>query len=493
MSAGAPRRLLSAFLGALAGLAVLVVAPPAASAEDPVADRADGPVDVEILSISPQVLEPGDDLKVTVLLTNTAGKAVSDAEAVLRINRFRMGSRAEVAAWAETGTTDDRTVAKALKGALKPGTPQTVELTVPADAVQLTDLPGLWGPRGMVIEVQTPRRSVGLARSYVLWNPDEQVPRVPVAAVLPVTGPATVVVPPATSDPTPEPTAEPTDSPGDGPTSGDATDPATGPTADPTSDPAPTGTDGTASGAGTASAVQAGSGDQAGPSLAELTAPGGTLDLMLRATTADSGVSLAVDPALVAQADAGGADTQQWAQRLRTAAASHDTFALPWADPDVAAVAHAAQLGLLDVAMEHSVAAADWATAGTLLWTPDGAPADGVTLGGVTASGAAAMVTAAQVADPDGQPEKTSSDSVRELLTGSGMVTALAPDAVLTELALADDASTPAAAAQRALAELALVARESVLPTAVVIAPDRSEAPDRTTLAAMMQAFRGAP
>lgn len=486
MSAGVPRRLLSATLAAVAALVVLVAGPSPASADDPSPEAVastDGPVRVEIVSISPQVLEPGEDLTVTVSLTNTSARPVEDAEAVLRINRFRMGSRAEVAAWAESGTTDDRTVAEALEDPLEPDTPRTVDLTVPAEAVQLTDLPGLWGPRGMVIEVQTAIRSVGLTRSYVLWNPDETVPRVPVATVLPVTGPPTVSVPPTTSAPTPGPTSDPTPDPGStdpGSTAGpDATDP----------DPSPTGTDGAAEAGSAGTAAAPG----APASLTDLTAPGGSLDLMLRAATADTSVSLAVDPALVAQADAAEGDPHEWAERVRTTASSHDTFALPWADPDVAAVAHADRTDLLDVAVERAAASADWAGAGTLLWTADGEPADGVTLGAVTTSGAGAMVTAPRAVDEEATPEDTSSDSVRELLTGSGTATAIAPDAVLTALTQPDDTTSPAAVAQRALAEVALVARETTLPTALVIAPDRDQAPDRPTLAAMLQAFRAAP
>ncbi|MBT0993504.1 hypothetical protein KIN34_04295 [Cellulomonas sp. DKR-3] len=525
MSAGVPRRFLSAILVGLAGLVVLVVGPGPARADDPPADGGvDAAVDVRIVSISPQVLEPGQDLTVTVALTNTTGRTVDDVDAVLRINRFRMSTRTEVAAWADQGETTDATVWQDLEDPLKPGSRQTVRLEVPAAQVGLTDLPGLWGPRGMVIEARSPEGSLGLTRSYVLWNPDEVVPRVPVAAVLPVTGPATVVVPPTTSTPEPAPTEEPTSEPTSDPTTDSTADPTTSPTTDPTggstdggstdggstdgpsSDPGATGTpESSAGAAGTgapgttapgAGADSAGTADTAGAavaSLPDLIAPDGTLDLMLRAATADSSVSLAVDPALVAQADAGDAAAQEWAERVRTTATSHDTFTLPWADPDASAVAHADQTGLLDIATRRSGSAAEWARAGTLLWTPGDEAADGVTLGAVTTTGAAAMVTAPQQVDADAPPEETSSDSVRDLLTGSGTATAIAPDDVLTRLALPDETSSPAAAAQRALAELALVAREPDLPAAVVIAPDRDQAPDRTTLAAMLQAFRNAP
>ena len=106
-------RVLGAALALVGALALAVptsgaaVAPTPAPSLDP-----DLPVTVLITEVAPSVLRPGEELRVRVTLRNDGDEAIERPAAALRINRFRMGSRAEVAAWAETGTTDDRTVAE---------------------------------------------------------------------------------------------------------------------------------------------------------------------------------------------------------------------------------------------------------------------------------------------------------------------------------------------------------------------------------------------
>lgn len=472
-------RVRTALAAVLTLAAVLVVAPAASRTSTARADD-EASVDVRIVSISPQVLDPGEDLTVTVAVTSTTTAPVEDAQAVLWLNRFRMGSRDEVAAWADR-TLDEpaglAVVRVPLEEPLLPDAPRTVTLTLPADEVGLTDRPGLWGARGMAVEVAARGERLGLERTYILWNPtDDQPPRVPVSVVLPFVGPADAPVPPT----------DPDDLPGKEEPSG-----------------APTGTDGTVE--ATSAAVAAA--QAADDDLDALTAPGGRLRAMLDAATVDKDVTVVVDPSLLPLAETGSASAQRFAQKLRAAMAGHDSYGLPWADPDVAAVQHAGQSSLLQVAADRTQADLEGGQR-LLLWAADDGTPDDATLDAVTAAGAAAILAhpdPAAVTDPDEAPaadgvlatgEEDSSDSVRSLAAASGPVTAVVPDAVLSRLVVdggGDASATPAGTAQRVLAELSVVSHAEPGLAGVVIATDRVTAPDSGILAAVTSALDDAP
>jgi len=463
---GPPGRLRTAVAAVVALVVAFVVAPAALGVSGAAADE-DAPVDVRLVSVAPRVLTPGVDLRVTVELTSTA--TVEDAEVVLRLNRFRMTTRDEVAAWAQRSVSDDagsRTVSETLEAPLAPGTPRTVTLTLPAAQVGLLDLPGLWGPRGLAVEVAAGGERLGLERSYVLWNPtDDAPPRVPVAVVLPFVGPATA--PPRPRD---GGTEDGTDDDDAGPGDAPATDA-----------PSPTG-----SASAEAASVAVTAAKAADADLDALTAPDGRLRAMLEAVSVHPDVTIAVDPSLLPLAESGSASAQRFAQRLRAAVASHDAYALPWADPDVAAVQHADQGSLLQVAADRAVDGLDGG-APLLLWAADDVAPDESTLTAVAGTGAAAMVTAPR-------EDEDAVGAVRPVVTGAGDVAAVVPDADLTRLVLdTSDGATPASAAQRALADLAIVARADTLPAGVVIATERRAAPDRERLAAVVDAVAGAP
>lgn len=416
------------------------------------------PVTVRLTSIAPQVLRAGEDLHISATVTNTTDDVLENPEVVVWFNRFRMFSRDEVAEWAARDLQDpagQRSVSEPLDEPLGPRATRTVSIIVPAESVRLTDLPGLWGPRGLALEFRADRERLGMARTYVLWSTtDDEPPRVPVAVVVPFVGPPTAPVP-RTAPESPE---------------------------EPSPDPTPT--DGTAS-AASAAVTAAATADE---DLDDLTDEGGRLRRMLAAANVDESVTLVVDPSLLAAADSGSATAQRFAERLRTAIGDHETYALPWADPDVAAVQHADQGELLTVAVERTRSTEDLADANTLLWSADPGTPDAQTLAGVQVTRAAAMVTGPQQA-------QASSDALQTVATSSGDVTTIAPDALLTSLVTggAGAQSTPASIAQRALADLAVVAHGAVPPAGVVIAGDRETAPGREALAAVVEALKSAP
>jgi len=475
---GRVARVLVPVLGAvLVGLLALVVVPPAHAAAPhaadprPAADAA--PVSVRIVAISPQVLSPGEDLTVTVSLTNETAQPIEDLRAALLVKRFRMTSREEVAEWAHLGWREyagSGAYTAQLEEPLAPHEPQTLSVTLPAGRVGLSDLPGLWGARGMAVSVASGGQRLGLARSYVLWNPTDEVPpRVPVAVVVPFVGPASAVAPPPAAPDDPDE--------GDGDRT-DAPDAATTSPADTTTATSSPGTD------VAALAVRA-----ADDELDALTARGGHLRDLVSAAAVDPDVTVAVDPSLLVAAESGSEDAQWFAKRLRAILGTHEAYALPWADPDVAAVRHASQDELLRVAAERARESEGFERADLLLWAADEGTPDARTLGALATTGARAMVTSVPQEEPG-------IESVRPVLGADGTATTtIAPDRVLSDLVVAGDGpqSTSVSVAQRALAELSIVAREEPLPAGVVLATDRATAPDRDLLAAVVTAVQSGP
>jgi hypothetical protein len=114
-------------------------------------------------------------------------------------------------------------------------------------------------------------------------------------------------------------------------------------------------------------------------------------------------------------------------------------------------------------------------------------------------AGAAALVIGSESVLPD--EDVSGSDGARQQVgSTSGTVTALVADRTLTDLLVDPDqvepGSTTATAVQRALAELAVVARSTEGegdPPALLIGPGRSWVPDTARLDALLAAFAEAP
>lgn len=198
------RRLAGTVLALAAALSPLVVGVlPAAGSDDPTrpagasptpaATAVDAALTVQIGAITPAVLHPGEGLSVTATLVNRTATQLDGVVADLRLNRFRSASREDLDAWVtgSGGPTDSR-VADADPVSVPAGGSMTVQLTLPASAVRLSDLPGTWGPRGLAVEaVAADGSRLGIQRTFLLWMRDEVVPQVRVAVVAPVTGPTT--------------------------------------------------------------------------------------------------------------------------------------------------------------------------------------------------------------------------------------------------------------------------------------------------------------
>lgn len=229
--------------------------------------------------------------------------------------------------------------------------------------------------------------------------------------------------------------------------------------------------------------------------LERATGAGGRLKALADLAAADPDVELAVDPALLSTAAASGPHATAWADELTAALARRDTFALPWGDTDLAAVAHAGRGELLTAAVELSGSSdlAGFDARTDVLWAPDGT-LDRTTVDVAAGAGARAIVVGADTL----QTAEGTGTALVDLDTAHGTLAALVPDALLTDLLVAPDdvesGATTATTVQRMLAELAVLAHDGAdQPHDVLIAPSRDWTPDASLVTALLQALRSSP
>lgn len=451
------------------------------------------PVTVQVLDVAPTVLRPGQDLVVRVRLTNDGTTAIERPGATVRIERIRPGTRAELQAWLDSPTDAGGRVGAYAASAtsdvpLAPGAQTELVATVRAQDVGLLDRPDVWGARGLAVEATDGGSRVGLQRTFVLWAPEGKYTQARVSVVTPVVGGATV------------PEGVEVDGPG--------------------------------------------------PTAAELTAPDGRLTALLDAVRPFDDLALAVDPALLADVaeppagvgtapgpdddatadptpepttpaptatgptgtsapDEGTSDASDdaedargvspaWADDLRSLAAGRDVVALPWSDPDLAALAHAGDTALLAAATDATAARADalgLAGARTDVLLAPGPSTDQPTAELAAEAGAQVLVTAA------GDLAATGDVTVgarSEVTTGTGALTTLTPDPVLSQLltdpTVLDPAATPATALARTLAELSVIARAGTLaPPHVLVTTPRTWQADPDLVAAVLTGVQESP
>lgn len=468
------RGLLGGLLGAVVMLTGLVSTGPAARADvgaatpSPSADAApELPVGIAVREVSPQVLRPDGELTVRATITNLGADEIAQPRATLRIRRFLISTRSAVEEWTGFGPTDTAgtPVGPVVVGTpLAPGAQADVEFLVQAGDLRLSTAPAAWGPRGISVEVTDDGARVGLARTFTLWLPAEPETPVRVSVAVPFTGEArdarAATEPTLPSDDTVARLTDLLEVTADRPEVAWALDPA----------------------------VLAGL-------AVESTPPEPSSDL----TT--------TSPDTAAQTLASG---------LGRAATGRDLFTLPALDPDLAALAHAG-------AMDTAASAVSLASAGPLpvlgspprtdlAWPADEIPdVETVTLAAQT--GARTVIVGG---DGLGAPDLNYTPTGRGTVpTTTGDVAALVADTTLTTL-FTDPAGTaasgtetteptaptgdPAAettgatAAQRVLAETAIVARERPNDRRhLLIAPRRGWAPDVDVAQAQLAALAGAP
>lgn len=471
------------------GAPVVPQAAPAATATGasrPAAPASDGdfPVEVTITQVTPQVLAPGEDLTVGVTLRNTGTTPVAEPQVVVHLDRRSYISRTSLDRWRNADPHDDagRVVLRSpLAAPLAPGASVTARATVPAADVDLPNRASQWGARALAVEVvdaaaSTGPSRLGLARTFALWFPPQEVTATRVSVLAPLVG--------GPVDPFSE-------------TWVDELEELTAP-------------DGRLGSVLAATAEHPEVTWFLDPWLADVTTPGAT-------GASDGSDDASPDAGLVAR---------DWAQELYDATTDRDVVLLPYGDSDLAALAHAGAGSVLSTALELSAEVAgrtplpDVAST-AIAWPADPLP-DQATAGLVAAAGGDAIVVGpGELPSPSVLTYTPTGRSTVQ--TGSGEVVALiADDRLSTALTTGfvrsgtppgtppgtgmeapdDDEPTrtwgghlsPATAAQDLLAELAVITRERPNNARhMLLTVPRDWDPDPKVASAQLDALESAP
>ncbi|WP_024286363.1 DUF6049 family protein [Cellulomonas sp. KRMCY2] len=463
-TAVAPRALRRGLVGLALALGLVASMPSAAGAAAAVPDAA-LPVEVDIATVTPQVLQPGENLTVTATLRNNGTTTIAEPRVVVHLDRDPFISRSSLDTWRDADPQADlgsSVLEVDLPSPLPPGGIQTVTATVPAGSVGLRSAATAWGPRGLALSVvdraDPARVRQGVARTFALWFPQQDVTATRLSILVPVVGPPV--------------------------------DPLTG---------------------------------TWGQSFETLTQAGGRLAALLSATQTHPGVTWLLDPWLVditasdaADPDAPiagglvGPNAKAWSAGLLAATTDREVRLLPYGDADVAALAHANAHDLFTDAIRRSEAVASAAdlpgSATTAIALPAESLPDLVTAAFVADDGGRALVVgpgelpapSVLTYTPSGRTTvSTPGDDVTVLVPDERLSTALETGVVRgrsDEQDATDPQLTPTTAALDLLAELAVITRERPNDGRhLLLTVPRDWQPDATIASAQLTALENAP
>lgn len=455
-------------------------------------------VSITITAVTPQILRPGEDLTVSATLTNGSTQTIQQPRAAVLLSRTSLSTRYSLDAWTSadpTSSAGTTVMSMALPDPLAPGASTAVQLTVPAASLRLSAATSQWGARGLAVQASDGWSRVGIARTFALWLPTDQSARTSISVLVPITRDASDLAaeasaaspePPGAAAPDVSPT-QPTGTTSPGGTPGTAPTPGSTATSGSTAtQPTGTSSNGTASN-GTAT--------PSGATDSSTFAPNGRLADLVRLSAHHPGVSWVVDPALVVAARASGTTGAAWLATLDSGAAERDVFALPYADPDLAAVARAGATGLAQQA-DTLTGALPWvndigALTGLQL-APDGTT-DAATLDEAAQLGASAVVVDPSALAPTADLTYTPTGRAT-VRTAAGSIAALVPDPTLSSLLRSPGSDSPAVAAQRLLAETAVITRERPNQDRhLLVTVGRDWTPTTPVAAAQLAALESAP
>lgn len=281
-------------IAALGGLSLAVfglVVPPASGAVPSIgmagAAAATAGDDVSVSIATEPELGPGQDLAVTVTLTNAGMTAIEPGSIQVVLDPDRIGTRAGLDAWLDPSAEDPDAGADAVGPSVTVATPRlaaagntTLTASIPASSVGLTG--SEWGVRGLAASYTSGDSEVAEGRGTVTWYAGEQTTITPVAVAMTITAPV-----------------------------------------------------------GTAGLLNA-------DELAQLTRPGGLLTRQLDGVVGRE-VAVGIDPMVIASIRLLGTSAPEsavsWLEQL--AGIDNETFPLAWADADVSAQAQAGVTELL--------------------------------------------------------------------------------------------------------------------------------------------------
>jgi hypothetical protein len=527
----AARRPVAALVAALGAMGALLAAPavaapaaPAVAAPALVAPATTtaepgSELEVEITDLGPPVLRPDQTLTVRGTVENPTQEDATDPVLRLRLQRYTPVSRTALQRWMEPDSFSTTVVLTREELEEVPaGASSTFSVEVPPEELGLPESSTAWGPHGVEVAVEDTSGSelAGADRSILLWYPDVDVRPTPVSVLVPLTPTA----------------AERTDASRAGTAVGDAAAPRLLELLDAVDQPGvtaavdgslltvPAGEAGSRLGAG-AAAGGAATGEPDGgenndgensDATASAAPPGDRKTGPTTEPTRAPGPVPPSDDESEPPADPTGWSALIDAVTSMGSAEGREVALLPWADADVAALAHTGaytQLEESTAAAKEAARAAGLRDSPTLTWPatifPDLAT---VAAGDAAGTDAAVLpVTAATPLDeltytPEGRADLVIDDGADTSHTVPAVLVDDRASAVLTGRMLPRSGAShesatdldPLDARQLLLADTAVISRERPSdPRAVVLALPRERAVDADALRGTLRTLLAAP
>ncbi|TFC35229.1 hypothetical protein E3O55_01635 [Cryobacterium sp. MDB1-18-2] len=148
-------------------------------------------VTVTVAPVSLAPLRSGQDLAVTVRITNGSAETITPGTIELYLAERALTSRSALTAWlhpTKTGKPGDLMLRSALPAAIPPAGTATVAISVPSADVGLTS-GNAWGARGISATITEDGSVLAQGRGTFVWYSNEVVTPVALAVVMPITVP----------------------------------------------------------------------------------------------------------------------------------------------------------------------------------------------------------------------------------------------------------------------------------------------------------------
>ncbi len=147
---------------------------------------------MDLISITPVALTPGDTLQVTVKVTNTSSQPLPALVLELRTRTSRVTERHTVKGW-RAQTQPDRHGAPVATSTpaptLAPGASARMAVSVPADQLGYSTEPYLWGTRRISITLASEGQALHSLRTFVVWHPQGVTQKIRSSVLLPIAAP----------------------------------------------------------------------------------------------------------------------------------------------------------------------------------------------------------------------------------------------------------------------------------------------------------------
>lgn len=150
---------------------------------------AEGPVSVDLVSLTPSSLAPGGTLEAQLEVTNTSSEPLSALSLDLRTRTARVTDRAVLADW-QSDTTPDTSGAPLASSSeheqLAPGESTTLTVQVDAEELDYSEESYYWGTRRLSLTVVADEQPLTSLRTFVVWRPADAEETIRQSVLLPL-------------------------------------------------------------------------------------------------------------------------------------------------------------------------------------------------------------------------------------------------------------------------------------------------------------------